>query len=60
MLDLLIAILIALGFTVEGTTKEEIQARYSKELDKAKEIMETGAYRETEGGGVTIIDVAGD
>lgn len=60
MLDLLIAILIALGCSVEGKSSEEIQALNSAELEKAKWIMESGHYRETDGGGVTIVDVIGD
>ncbi len=61
MLDLLIAILIALGCTVATDwTQEEIEAVYSSEYHKAREIYESGSYRTSEGGGIVIDVNAGD
>jgi 7,8-dihydro-6-hydroxymethylpterin-pyrophosphokinase len=53
MLDLLIAILIALGCNIEsGTTADQLNAEYSKELEEAKIIYESGNYRTTDTGGI--------
>lgn len=61
MLDLLIAILIALGCNVATDwSQEEIEANYSSEYQKAKEIYETNSYRTGDGGGVVILEVVGD
>lgn len=61
MLDLLIAILIALGCNVTSdSSQQEIETRYSAEYQKAKEIYESGSYRVEDGGGVVICDVIGD
>lgn len=61
MLDLLIAILIALGCNVTAdTTKEEIDARYSAEYQRALEIADSGSYKKLDGGGVVIWEVGGD
>ena len=60
MLDLLIAILIALGCTVNsGSTAEEIKAQNPEAYEKAIKIQETGNYREVEGG-VVIVEIVGD
>ncbi len=59
MLELLIAILIALGYSVDrNATLEEIQKDPSA-YEKAVMIQETGSYKE-DGGGVIIIETGGD
>lgn len=61
MLNLLIAILIALGCNITSdTSQQEIETRYAAEYQQAQEIYNNGNYRTTDGGGVVIIDVVGD
>ncbi|HMT28264.1 MAG TPA: hypothetical protein PKD91_03185 [Bacteroidia bacterium] len=63
MLNLLIAILIALGCNIQPTTtasEAELQSKYSNEYVKAKEIANTGNYRLNDGGGVVIVEIGGD
>jgi len=61
MLDLLIAILIALGCIITDDLKqEEIKSRYSTEYQKAEEIYNSGSYKTKDGGGVVILEVVGD
>lgn len=63
MLDLLIAILIALGCNIQPTTtstEAELQARYSTEYTRAKEIVNSGNYRTNDGGGIVIVETGGD
>jgi hypothetical protein len=62
MLDLLIAILISLGFSVQsGATAEEIKAKDPVAYEQATKIMETGSYTQKEGGGgIVIIEIGGD
>ena len=62
MLNLLIAILISLGCNVDSTqitSEDQLRYEYGETYEKAKEIAETGTYKEEEGG-VVIIDVVGD
>jgi hypothetical protein len=50
-MDLLIAILIALGCTVsEGASEEEIKADNYDAYTRAVEIMDSGSYERTSGG----------
>ncbi|MDQ3051407.1 MAG: hypothetical protein M3Q95_11020 [Bacteroidota bacterium] len=59
MLELLIAILIALGYSVDrNATLEEIQ-KNPVSYEKAIQIQETGNYKEDDGG-VVIIEIGGD
>ena len=63
MLNLLIAILIALGCNVQTTTtatEVELQAKYSAEFQRAKDIASQGNYRLNDGGGVVIVETGGD
>ncbi len=61
MLELLIAILIALGFNVEsGSTEEQIKAENPAAYEQATHIMDNGNYRTQEGGGVVILETGGD
>lgn len=61
MLELLIAILIALGCSVNsGSTAEELQANDPVAYERALKIQETGNYREADGGGIVIIETGGD
>ena len=61
MLDLLIAILIALGCNVNhGSTTDEIRAENPEAYERALVIQETGNYKETDGGGIVIIEIGGD
>ena len=62
MLNLLIAILISLGCNVDSTqitSEDQLRAQYGETYEKARDIAETGTYKE-EDGGVVIIDVVGD
>jgi len=62
MLDLLIAILIALGCNV-GTdinTEDELRYAVGDNYDKAVEIYDQGLYKEEDGGGILIIQDVGD
>ena len=59
MIDLLIAILIALGCNVTGSTTEEIKRENPAAYEKAVYIMETHSYEERETG-VVIIETGGD
>ena len=59
MIDLLIAILIALGVHFNGTTEDEIKASNPEGYQKAENIIHTGSYRQTETG-VVIIETVGD
>lgn len=57
-MDLLIAILIALGFNVsDGASAEEIKTSNPDSYYRAIEIMETGSYEKTAGG--IVIDQGG-
>ena len=59
-MDLLIAILIALGFNVsEGASAEEIKEKDLDAYNRAVEIMETGSYEKT-AGGIVIDTSTGD
>jgi hypothetical protein len=61
MIDLLIAILISLGFSVQsGATADEIKAKDPVAYERATKIMETGSYKETDGGGIIIVETGGD
>ncbi len=61
MLDLLIAILIALGCNVQsGATAEELQVTNPEAYERAVQIQESGSYREEEGGGIVIVEIGGD
>ena len=61
MLNLLIAILIALGCNVkEGSTADEIRAENPEAYERALVIQETGGYKTTDGGGIVIIEIGGD
>ena len=60
MLDLLIAILIALGCNVkDGSTADEIRAENPEAYERALVIQETGNYR-TSDGGVIVVEIGGD
>ena len=59
MIDLLIAILIALGVHFNGTTEDEIKASNPEGYQKAETIIQTGSYKTTETG-VIVIETAGD
>jgi len=61
MLDLLIAILIALGCSVgDAKSTEELKAHDPVAFDRATQIMETGTYKTVDGGGIIIIETGGD
>ncbi len=61
MLELLIAILIALGCSVNsGSTADELRASNPEAYEKAVQIQENGNYRTADGGGVVIIEIGGD
>jgi hypothetical protein len=61
MLDLLIAILIALGCYVQpGETADEFKARNPEAYQKANYIMDSGSYRTDDGGGIIIVETGGD
>jgi hypothetical protein len=60
MIDLLIAILLALGVHVNsGSTEQEIKDTYPGEYSKATTIISTGGYKYTDTG-VVIIENGGD
>ena len=59
-MELLIAILIALGFTVsDGASQEEIKAENYDAYTRAVQIRDSGSYERT-AGGVVIITEIGD
>ena len=61
MLNLLIAILIALGCNVsEGSTADEIRTENPEAYERALVIQESGGYKLDDGGGVVIVEVGGD
>ena len=61
MLELLIAILIALGCNVDRTlTAEELRAQHSQAFAKAETIYQSGQYERTADGGVVVSTVVGD
>ena len=61
MLDLLIAILIALGCNVNsGSSDAEIRAENPEAYERANIIIENGGYRYDDGGGVVIVETGGD
>lgn len=60
MLNLLIAILIALGCNIDSekiTSEDQLRAQYGETYEKAKTIADSGTYKEEEGGGVVINEV---
>jgi hypothetical protein len=60
MIDLLIAILLALGVHVNsGSTEQEVKNTYPGEYEKANTIIATGGYKYTDTG-VIIIETTGD
>ena len=59
-MELLIAILIALGFTVsDGASQEEIKAENYDAYTRAVQIRDSGSYERTSGG-IVIIQDTGD
>lgn len=61
MIDLLIAILIALGFSVHsGASADELKAQDPVAYEKATTIMNGGNYRTVDGGGIIIVETGGD
>ena len=61
MLDLLIAILIALGCSVgDAKSNDELKAKDPVAYERANQIMETGNYKTVDGGGIIIIETGGD
>ena len=60
MLDLLIAILISLGCSTTGTTKEEISRQNPEAYERANTIINSGGYRYDDGGGIVIVETGGD
>jgi hypothetical protein len=60
MIDLLIAILLALGVHVNtGSTEEELKTTYPGEFEKATTIISSGGYKYTDTG-VIIVETGGD
>ncbi len=59
MIELLIAILIALGCSPEGQTADELRAENPDAYYRATQIQEAGNYRSTDGG-VVIVEIGGD
>ena len=60
MVELLIAILMALGFNFSGLTAEEIKEKDPAAYAKAEQIQQTGNYKTVDGGGVVIVEIVGD
>ena len=59
MLELLIAILIALGCSIRPDASYEEISRLP-EYETAKLIYDSGSYEKTEDGGVVIVETGGD
>ena len=59
MIDLLIAILIALGVHFNGTTEQEIKESNPTGYQQAENIINTGGYKYTDTG-VVIVETTGD
>lgn len=59
MIDLLIAILIALGVHFNGTTEQEIKESNPTGYQQAENIINTGSYKYSDTG-VIVIETAGD
>jgi hypothetical protein len=60
-MELLIAILIALGFTVsDGASQEELKASDPTAYEQAVRIMDSGSYEKTDDGGIIIDQGGGD
>ena len=59
MIDLLIAILIALGCSPTGKTADELKAENPAAYERATEIQTAGSYKVSDGG-VVIIEIVGD
>ena len=60
MLNLLIAILIALGCSPTGKSLEELKAENPTAYERAVTIEATGGYRVEDGGGIVIVESGGD
>ena len=61
MIDLLIAILIALGCSVTSDqTEAEIKNLYPDEYQTASKILDEETYKTVDGGGIVIIEGVGD
>ena len=60
MLDLLIAILIALGCSPTGKNHDELKAENPAAYERAITIEATGGYRVEDGGGIVIVEIGGD
>ena len=61
MLELLFAILIALGFNFDRSlTADELKAKDPVAYERAVQIESAGNYRTVDGGGIVIVEVGGD
>lgn len=61
MVELLIAILIALGFSARsGSSVEELRAQDPAAYERAVQIQQAGTYKTIDGGGVVIVEIVGD
>jgi len=60
MLELLFAVLIALGFSFDKSlTADEIKAKDPVAYEQAQKVIDSGNYK-TKDGGVIVIEIGGD
>lgn len=60
MLELLIAILMALGFSYNGLSEVEIKEKDPVAYEKAVQVQQSGNYKTVDGGGIVIVEIVGD